>query len=147
MDEALVERWNATVAPGDTVWHLGDFAVRVAARPRRRPPRRACTAPSTWSPATTTRLRSAPCPAGPASATTPSSTSTAAASSSATTRCAPGTASTAAPSQLHGHSHGRLKPLPRQVDVGVDAWDFRPVSLDEILAKAVRPRAKRADPT
>ena len=30
MDAALVERWNATVAPADTVWHLGDFAVRVA---------------------------------------------------------------------------------------------------------------------
>ena len=34
---------------------------------------------------------------------------------------------------LHGHSHGRLKPLPRQFDVGVDVWDFRPVRLDEIL--------------
>jgi calcineurin-like phosphoesterase family protein len=35
---------------------------------------------------------------------------------------------------LHGHSHGRLKPLPRQRDVGVDAWDFRPVQLAQILA-------------
>jgi calcineurin-like phosphoesterase family protein len=35
---------------------------------------------------------------------------------------------------LHGHSHGRLKPLPRQADAGVDAWDFRPVTLAEILA-------------
>jgi calcineurin-like phosphoesterase family protein len=33
---------------------------------------------------------------------------------------------------LHGHSHGRLKPLPRQFDVGVDVWDFRPVGLAEI---------------
>jgi len=36
--------------------------------------------------------------------------------------------------QLHGHSHGRLAPLARQSDVGVDSWDFRPVSLQEILA-------------
>ena len=36
---------------------------------------------------------------------------------------------------LHGHSHGRLKPLPRQFDVGVDVWDFQPVSLSDILAK------------
>jgi calcineurin-like phosphoesterase family protein len=36
---------------------------------------------------------------------------------------------------LHGHSHGRLKPLPRQCDVGVDAWDFRPVTLAEITAR------------
>ena len=28
MNEALVERWNETVGPEDTVWHLGDFAIR-----------------------------------------------------------------------------------------------------------------------
>ena len=26
-----MERWNSAVAPDDTVWHLGDFAVRVRA--------------------------------------------------------------------------------------------------------------------
>jgi calcineurin-like phosphoesterase family protein len=36
---------------------------------------------------------------------------------------------------LHGHSHGKLKPIPRQHDVGVDAWDFRPVTLDMVLAR------------
>lgn len=35
---------------------------------------------------------------------------------------------------LHGHSHGRLKPLPRQYDVGVDVFDLKPVTLDEILS-------------
>ena len=42
---------------------------------------------------------------------------------------------------LHGHSHGRLKPQPRQYDVGVDVWDFRPVRLEEVLAstKSTRP--------
>lgn len=34
---------------------------------------------------------------------------------------------------LHGHSHGRLKPLARQYDVGVDVRDFRPVRLNELL--------------
>ena len=34
---------------------------------------------------------------------------------------------------LHGHSHGRLKPLPRQFDVGVDARDFRPVTLADLI--------------
>jgi calcineurin-like phosphoesterase family protein len=34
---------------------------------------------------------------------------------------------------LHGHSHGRLKPMPRQFDVGVDARGFRPVTLDSLL--------------
>ncbi|MFP3546662.1 hydrolase [Rhizobium sp. SIMBA_035] len=36
---------------------------------------------------------------------------------------------------LHGHSHGRLKPLPRQFDVGVDAQGLRPVTLDEITRR------------
>ena len=36
---------------------------------------------------------------------------------------------------LHGHSHGKLKPLPRQFDIGVDARDFRPVQLAEIIGK------------
>ncbi|GJD93309.1 metallophosphoesterase [Methylobacterium iners] len=35
---------------------------------------------------------------------------------------------------LHGHSHGKLKPIPRQYDVGVDAHAFAPVSLPTILA-------------
>ena len=41
--------------------------------------------------------------------------------------------------QLHGHSHGRLKPLPRQFDVGVDAWGFRPVTLGELTGTPVSP--------
>jgi calcineurin-like phosphoesterase family protein len=41
---------------------------------------------------------------------------------------------------LHGHSHGRLRPVPRQYDVGVDARDFRPVTLGEILARSAARR-------
>ncbi len=40
---------------------------------------------------------------------------------------------------LHGHSHGRLKPLPRQFDVGVDARDFRPVTLAMLLERRAVP--------
>lgn len=40
---------------------------------------------------------------------------------------------------LHGHSHGRLKPLTRQHDVGVDARNFRPVRLEALLRKRRRP--------
>ena len=46
MDAALIERWNATVAAEDTVWHLGDFAVRVR-EARAAALLAACTAPST----------------------------------------------------------------------------------------------------
>ena len=41
---------------------------------------------------------------------------------------------------LHGHSHGKLAPMLRQFDVGVDAWDMRPVTLAEIQAS--RPARK-----
>ena len=33
---------------------------------------------------------------------------------------------------LHGHSHNMLKPLARQYDVGVDAWDYAPVTLAQM---------------
>jgi calcineurin-like phosphoesterase family protein len=38
---------------------------------------------------------------------------------------------------LHGHSHGRLKPMARQYDVGVDVCDYQPISL-AMLAGARR---------
>jgi len=37
--------------------------------------------------------------------------------------------------QLHGHSHGRLKSIGRQMDVGVDCWAFNPVSLDVVISR------------
>jgi len=30
---------------------------------------------------------------------------------------------------LHGHSHGKLEYDPKAIDVGVDCWDYKPVSL------------------
>ncbi|WP_181956877.1 metallophosphoesterase [Bradyrhizobium symbiodeficiens] len=40
--------------------------------------------------------------------------------------------------QLYGHSHGKLPGNEQSCDVGVDAWDFRPVSLQEIRARLER---------
>ena len=45
---------------------------------------------------------------------------------------------------LYGHVHGNQEPLPGSMDVGVDVWGGRPVTLDEI-ERAVRPFAKPAD--
>ena len=39
---------------------------------------------------------------------------------------------------LHGHSHGALRPAPKQYDVGVDVWDFTPVTLDQIRSRRRR---------
>jgi len=36
---------------------------------------------------------------------------------------------------LYGHSHGAAPDWGRSTDVGVDAWNYRPVHIDEILEK------------
>jgi len=36
---------------------------------------------------------------------------------------------------LFGHSHGNLEPYGLSFDVGVDCWNYYPVSLDEVCAK------------
>ncbi len=107
MDEALVARWNAAVAPGDTVWHLGDVARAPAAT------RRAAGWASVGDYAELEvdgrRLVLCHYPF----------------------RSWNGQHRGAI--NLHGHSHGRLKPLPRQFDVGVDARGYAPVTLAALL--------------
>jgi calcineurin-like phosphoesterase family protein len=39
---------------------------------------------------------------------------------------------------LHGHSHGKLTPVTRQFDVGVDAQGMVPRRLEEVLASRRR---------
>ena len=136
MDEALVGAWNAAVGEDDEVWHLGDFARKLGDVP-----------------ALLGRLngrihlvRGNNDPAG--------------------IEDIPGWASVCdyhemeadgvrlvlchypfrswngqhkGALNLHGHSHGKLKPMPRQYDVGVDARRFRPVRLAELLPQ---PRAR-----
>ena len=131
MDAVLAERWNGAVGPEDEVWHLGDVARKPAevsellARLN----------------GTKHLLRGNNDPPG--------------------TLEAAGWASIhdyreleldgrflvlchypfeswnrkgAGAVHLHGHSHGRLKPMTRRYDVGVDVHGFRPVQLDEILS-------------
>jgi len=34
---------------------------------------------------------------------------------------------------LHGHSHGRLMPIGKQLDVGVDNCNYHPISLEDVI--------------
>ena len=34
---------------------------------------------------------------------------------------------------LFGHSHGELPPLGKSMDVGVDCWDFKPISAEFVI--------------
>jgi calcineurin-like phosphoesterase family protein len=141
MDALLVERWNATVAPTDIVWHLGDVA------------RRGDAVASLLARLNGTKhlLRGN--------------------NDSDATLAAPGWASVRdyveleldgyrlvlghypfrswngqhrGAINLHGHSHGRLAPMTRQYDVGVDVRDFAPVTLAQLLAAAPRRPRERA---
>ncbi len=130
MDALLVANWNAAVGPTDTIWHLGDVCRRLADLP----------ALLAALHGTKHLLRGNNDPAEIGDV--------------------PGWASVRDYAEiegegrrlvlchypfrswngqhrgainLHGHSHGRLKPMPRQYDVGVDAQGFRPVRLAKLL--------------
>lgn len=139
-DAALIANWNSVVAPDDEVWHLGDFALgptddRVA---------------EILAELHGTKHLIIGNNDGPG------------------TLSAPGWASMAHYAEitvedrrlvlchyafrtwnrmgsgvidLHGHSHGKLKPIPKQYDVGVDAQGFIPVRLPTILASRQRRNA------
>lgn len=34
---------------------------------------------------------------------------------------------------IHGHSHGTLAPMRGTLDVGVDMWNFTPISLEQVI--------------
>jgi calcineurin-like phosphoesterase family protein len=137
MDDQMIAHWNSVVSPIDELWHLGDFAVR-------QPPERISDLLE--------RLH------GHKHLVAGNNDSSAVRESSGwlsvqdyaevnidnvrLVLChypfrswrdmAKGSIN------LHGHSHGRLKPMPRQFDVGVDARGFRPVTLEELLGAQVR---------
>jgi calcineurin-like phosphoesterase family protein len=132
MNEALLARWNETVGPEDTVWHLGDFAIRqrppvVADLLARLNGRKHLVAGNNDPPATR----------GLAVWESVQSYLEIEADGVGMVLCHYPFRSWRGMGKgwvnLHGHSHGRLKPLPRQFDVGVDVWSFRPVTLSEIL--------------
>ena len=131
MDALLIDRWNAKVAPDDTVWHLGDVARRpadVAALLARLNGHKHLLAGNNDPEGTGAA-------AGWASVGTYAELTL---DGHALVLCHYPFRSWNGQHRrainLHGHSHGRLKPMPRQFDVGVDARGFAPVTLAELLA-------------
>jgi calcineurin-like phosphoesterase family protein len=136
MDAAMIERWNAAVAPADTVFHLGDFAVRHP------DPAAMLAALNGQKHLITGNNDAASVTALPWASISPYAEIVV--ESVALVLCHYAFRTWAGMGKgawnLHGHSHGRLKPLPRQVDVGVDAWDFRPVTMANITVSRQRGR-------
>jgi calcineurin-like phosphoesterase family protein len=134
MDAAMVERWNATVGPEDEVWHLGDVAVgqtaaRLAELLAELHGRKHLVTGNNDPPATTGLAAWA--------SVRPYAEILVEGCHLVLCHYAFRTWRNMGRGwlNLHGHSHGRLAPLPRQADVGVDAWEFRPVTLGQILAR------------
>jgi calcineurin-like phosphoesterase family protein len=132
MDEAMVGCWNAAVGPGDVVWHLGDFAVHHpapgAVLDRLHGTKHLLTGNN--DPPAVTSLP------GWASVTPYMELhvdGTLLVLCHYAFRTWHGMSKGAI--NLHGHSHGRLRPQIRQFDVGVDVQDFRPVTLAALLEK------------
>lgn len=134
MDAALVDRWNSVVGPDDEVWHLGDFAIgrsaeAMAAILDALNGRKHLVAGNNDGPAT--RGLAGWAEVVPYAELTldgvllvlchyPFRSWNGMAKGSL---------------NLHGHCHGKLKPLARQIDVGVDCWEFRPVTLAQLRAR------------
>lgn len=127
MDAGLVERWNAVVGPEDQVWHLGDFA-RTASKAAEILPqlngRKHLVVGNNDPP-------------GLEGFQTVQAYAELELDGRFLVLCHYPFRSWNRQGRgalnLHGHSHGRLKPLLRQFDVGVDVRGYRPVTLDELL--------------
>ena len=129
MDEAMVDRWNGTVGSDDEVWHLGDFAVRhpdPAAVLARLHGRKHLVTGNNDPDA----VRALPGWASVSPYMELSVDGTPLVLCHYAFRTWRGMSKGAL--NLHGHSHGRLRPQTRQFDVGVDARDFRPITLKEL---------------
>ena len=133
-DRALVDLWNSVVRPGDTVHHLGDFAYKCSFEHADRIFKKLhgtkhlilgnhdkLASRLQWASVQDFAQISVP---GPdknyhlilmhyAMRTWP--------------RKHKGSL------MLYGHSHGAMPGCRQSLDVGVDCWGFRPVSLEEIL--------------
>ena len=137
MDDQMIAYWNSVVSPTDELWHLGDFAVRqsserISGLLKRLHGHKHLIAGNNDS----SFVRES---SGWLSVQEYAEIST---DDVRLVLChypfrswrdmAKGSIN------LHGHSHGRMKPMPRQFDVGVDARGFRPVTLGELVSAQLR---------
>lgn len=136
MDDRMVANWNARVSPQDTVYHLGDFTLageNTAVHYLRQlngkihlihgnhdlPAVRALPIWASSGPLVEIKLdgrRLTLCHYA----------------MRVWHHCERGSL------MLYGHSHGNLLGNSQSLDVGVDAWDYFPVTLDEILTRMAR---------
>lgn len=130
MDRVLVERWNSVVQAGDTVYHMGDFAFGNGAF---------------WK-ATRSRLNGSIClirgnhdtqiPNGLFQWVKDYYELALEGHKAVLSHYGMRTwhHDLRGVWQLYGHSHGKLPSYGKSTDVGVDVWDFTPVSIEQLTA-------------
>jgi calcineurin-like phosphoesterase family protein len=137
MDDALVARWNEVVGVDDEIWHLGDFAVgasadRISELLRQLKGRKHLVSGNNDH-ATTLTAQEWQSVAPYASIEVEGTRLILCHYAFRTwDGMYKGTYN------LHGHSHGKLAPMTRQVDVGVDVWEFRPIDIATIVNRRRR---------
>lgn len=138
-DAALIARWNETVGADDEVWHLGDFAANAS--------REHCAAMFARLNGRkrlvrgnhdTNRVLELPWAAPPVESTRLDARDTKGRDwrlflAHYAHRAWPGL--WRGTRHLYGHTHASLPDTTRSCDVGVDAWDYRPVALAAIIAR------------
>ena len=132
MDETMITNWNSRVRSNDTVYHLGDFTMKNGQEALAYESRLNGFIHLIWGNHDRASVRNMDKVWG--------------SSSYAAEICVDGHHITLChyamrvwnhshhgALMLYGHSHGMLPPIKNSLDVGVDCWDFAPVTLPEIL--------------
>lgn len=131
MDETMIDRWNKVVAPGDLVYHLGDFAFadHTPYLGRLKGQKRLILGNHDHS----NRVKAAK-----GWATVDSLLHITMPDKTPVVLCHYAmrvwSRSHHGAIHLYGHSHGNLAGDSQSCDVGVDCWAFEPVALDTIKA-------------
>jgi|SRR5579859_683944 len=136
MDEEMTARWNKVVGPDDHVWHLGDFCLskdpNAARNYRQRLNGRISLIWGNHDRVGTRMLAHAW--VNTVYATEINMDGWDLTLCHYALRVWNGSFHKTGKSlMLYGHSHGMLPPIHHSLDVGVDCWNFYPVSLDQIL--------------
>ena len=142
MDETMIARWNERVATGDLIYHLGDFALadHNIYLPRLNGQKRLIIGNHDHS----NRVKKA------AGWNTINDMLTVKVDDVSIVLCHYGlrvwNKSHYGTLHFYGHSHGSLPGDSQSIDVGVDCWDFRPISLEEIQGRlATQPKRNNPD--
>ena len=138
-DETIIARWNETVGPDDDVWHVGDFASGatrercLAVFERLNGVKRLVRGNHDSNRVLDLPWAEPPCETRRLTMSDPAGSEWRLFLSHYAHRAWPGL--WRGTRHLYGHTHAQLDDTRRSCDVGVDAWDYRPIGLTAILAR------------